>query len=198
MIVGLTGGIGSGKTTAGSIFRQLGIPVYLADDRAKSLMHQDEDLRLALRSLLGGEIVPDQGLDRAAMARVIFGDQDLLDQVNALVHPAVKADFQSWYSRQQSPYVIREAAILFESGAYRDCEKIILVTAPRELRIQRVMDRNGETREGVESRMKRQWPEEDKISRADYLLNNDQNHMLIPQILHIHEDLIRRANSGSR
>lgn len=198
MIIGLTGGIGSGKTTAGLIFRHLGIPVYLADDRAKSLMHQDESLRAALRSLLGAEIVPEQGLDRAAMARAIFADQLLLDQVNALVHPAVKADFQSWYSQQNSPYVIREAAILFESSAYQDCDRIIVVTAPRELRIRRVMNRNDESREGVESRMKRQWPEEAKIKRADYLLHNDLKHLLIPQILEIHEDLIRRADPGSR
>lgn len=197
MIIGLTGGIGSGKTTAGLIFQHLGVPLYLADERAKALMQKEANLRSKLRDLLGEDVVSDQGLDKVAMARLIFRDRELLEKVNALVHPAVKRDFQSWYARQRSCYVIREAAILFESGAYRDCAKVIVVTAPRELRIKRVMDRGGATRREVEQRMERQWPEKEKIKRADFLLYNDQHHLLIPQILKVHEDIIRRTNQGS-
>jgi len=199
MIVGLTGGIGSGKTTTAQIFSHLGVAVFEADKVSKTIIDEDEKLQRELKALLGDSIIQENGkIDRPEMARIIFNDDDLLAQTNALIHPAVARNFQTWYQDQNSPYVIREAAILFESGSYKDCDKIVVVTADEELRIERVMKRSGVNRSEVLARIKKQWPESEKLDRADYVVQNNGNQSLIKQVLHIHEDLIRIANQGSR
>lgn len=195
MIVGLTGGIGSGKSTVAGIFRHLGIAVFEADQEAKALLDRDKTLRDGLFQLLGPEVFGREGrVDRSFMARRIFSDSGLLEKVNALIHPAVGRAFGDWYARQNSPYVLREAAILYESGSYRDCAVVIVVSAPENLRLERVMKRSGETGEQVRERMKSQWPQEEKDRRADYIIRNDGSQMIIPQVLKVHESLIRRAN----
>ncbi len=199
MIVGLTGGIGSGKTTVGQIFSSIGIPVYEADQASKSIIDTDKDLQRRLQKLLGDDIVGVNGkVDRPRMAEIIFNDPQLLKQANALIHPAVARDFQQWYESRHSPYVVKEAAILFESGSYRQCDKIIVVTAPEEMRIQRVIKRGNVAREEVLKRMQNQWPQEQKVEMADYVIHNDHQQSVIKQVLAIHEDLIRKANQGSR
>jgi len=196
MIVGLTGGIGSGKSTVALIFRQLGIPVYEADQRAKWLQDSDPVVKGKLRDLLGEQVVRPEGVNRAAMAALIFQDEDLLKKVNAIIHPAVKRDFTEWQRRQKAPYVIREAAILFESGTQHDCDQIIAVRAPDEMRILRAMRRTGDSRKAIRDRMNRQWPQQEIVKRAHFVVQNDHSQALIPQILRLHEDLKRIANPG--
>lgn len=196
MIVGLTGGIGSGKTTVAQIFQQLQVPVFVADEESKKLLDTDADLQAQLVEWLGPELIKEGRVDRAYMASRIFKDEDLLKKVNALIHPAVGRAFQNWYQKQEAPYIIREAAILFESGTHKDCAKIIVVSAPEELRLQRVIKRSGESPEQVKARMAKQWPQEKKEALADYIIHNDHQEMLIPQVLQIHEDLIHIANTG--
>jgi len=199
MIIGLTGGIGSGKTTVGKIFNQLGVPVYEADAASKEIIDTDQRLQQSLKDLLGNEVVQDNGLiNRSFMSQKIFNDQDLLQKVNALIHPAVGRDFEQWVKKQRAAYVIKEAAILFESGTYKQCNLIVVVTAPKKLRIQRVMERNQMKREEVLARMDRQWPEEKKAEMADYVIDNGGNRSLIKQVIHIHEDIISRTNTRSR
>ncbi|WP_421753347.1 dephospho-CoA kinase [Croceimicrobium sp.] len=196
MIVGLTGGIGSGKTTVAQIFEHLHVPVFVADEESKKLLDRDADLQTQLVDWLGPELIKEGRVDRAYMASRIFKDEELLKKVNALIHPAVGRAFQTWYQKQKAPYIIREAAILFESGTHKDCAKVIVVTAPEELRLQRVMKRSGESQDQVKARMAKQWPQEKKEALADYIIHNDHQEMLIPQVLQIHEDLIHIANTG--
>lgn len=196
MIIGLTGGIGSGKTTVAKIFKFLGVPVFVADEESKRLLDQDQKLQSDLVQLIGKDLVKNAKVDRPYMAQRIFSDQALLEKVNALIHPAVGRAFKSWYAEQKTAYVIREAAILYESGTHVDCEAIIVVSAPEDLRLQRVMQRSGENAEAVRKRMSKQWPQEKKEALADYIIHNDHQHMLIPQVLKLHENLIHTANSG--
>jgi dephospho-CoA kinase len=198
MIIGLTGGIGSGKSTVAAIFSVLGVPVYEADAASRDLIDTDLDVQQQLRGLLGDDIVKMGRIDRPLMASRSFNEQRLMAQTNAIIHPAVARDFQQWYERHNNNhYVIREAAILFESGSYRDCEKVVVVTAPVEMRIERVMKRNRISRQQVLERMENQWPEDKKISRADYVIYNDLTQSVIKQVLSIHEDINRQANQGS-
>lgn len=186
--LGITGGIGSGKTTVCKIFETLGIPVYYADDRAKYLMSHDPKLIAGIIELFGSEaFLEPQVLNRAHIAQVAFNDKAKLNQLNALVHPAVAQDGLNWQAAQQNvPYTLKEAALLFESGSYRTLDKIIVVAAPLELRIQRVMARDGAKREEVEARISKQMPEAEKVSLADFVVNNDGVHALIPQVMTIH------------
>ncbi len=196
MIVGLTGGIGSGKSTVAGIFSVLGIPIYEADVAAKRLMDEDLRLQSELVDLLGQDLVTDQSINRPLMASRIFNDEELLKQTNALIHPAVARDFRRWYKNHTNcAYVLREAAILFESETYRDCSKIISVVAPEEMRISRVMQRNGVEREAVRQRIKNQWTDNQRISRSDYVIYNDLNQSVIKQVLAIHEDIVSQANT---
>ena len=193
MKIGLTGGIGSGKSTVARIFEVLGIPVYYADDRAKQLMTEDPDLVAAVSGLFGKEAYHEDGtLNRAHIASLAFTDPALLKKLEALVHPAVARDGERWYeASQDAPYAIKEAALLFESGSYKALDKIIVVTAPQDLRIERVIRRDGTTREAVESRIARQMPEEEKIALADFVIVNDGSQSLIRQVWDIHKQLIQ-------
>jgi dephospho-CoA kinase len=186
--VGITGGIGSGKTTVCKIFETLGIPVYYADERAKWLMAHDEELKAAIIETFGSQAyTDDDSLNRVYLAEMVFGDEQQLQRLNALVHPAVGRDAEAWHERQrQAPYTLKEAALLFESGSFRQLDKVITVFAPRELRLQRVMQRDGATQEQVEARMARQLPEEEKVRRADYVIYNDGRAPLVRQVWEIH------------
>lgn len=197
MIIGLTGGIGSGKSTIANVFKFLSIPVYEADSASKRLIDEDSLLQAELVMLLGADIIKEQRINRPLMAQRIFGDKEILAQTNALIHPAVARDFVKWHQEHlRAAYVIREAAILFESGTFKDCSKVIVVTAPKEMRINRVMERNSITRDEVLQRMSNQWSDEEKLSRADYVIYNDHNQSVIKQVLTIHEDIINSANPG--
>lgn len=196
MIVGLTGGIGSGKTTVAQIFNALGVPIFVADEVSKSIIDSDLSLQSELKSLLGNDVVKEGKIDRPYMASLIFNDANLLKEANALIHPAVGSAFQRWYLQQDFPYVLREAAILFESGSHKDCEAIVVVSAPEDLRIERVQKRSGESEVQIRARMSKQWPQKKKEELADYLIFNEQKEMLIPQVIKVHEDLIRRAEQS--
>lgn len=197
--VGITGGIGSGKTTVCKIFETLGIPVYYADDRAKWLMAHDPALKASIVAAFGPEAYhPDGALNRAYLARAVFGDAAQLKRLNALVHPAVGRDAEAWHARQAGvPYTLKEAALLFESGSYRRLDKVITVFAPRELRLQRIMRRDEVSRDQVEARMAHQLPEEEKVRRADYVIYNDGRAPLIRQVWKIHQILTADASRQS-
>ncbi len=190
--VGITGGIGSGKTTVCKIFETLGIPVYYADDRAKWLMTHDSELVEAISNAFGREAYSPEGqLNRAYLAKVVFGDDEKLGQLNALVHPAVFRDGLQWHhSQTDAPYTLREAALLFESGSYRAIDKMIVVAAPLPVRIKRVMERDQVTEAAVMARIEKQWPEEEKVKRADFVIFNSGERLLVPQVLEIHRSLI--------
>lgn len=189
-IVGITGGIGSGKTTVAKMFAALGVPVYYADDEAKKLMNSSLIIRESLTSLLGEETYNEGILNRKFMANKIFNDKELLEKTNAIIHPQVAAHFHNWVGQQNYPYVLKEAAILFESGSFIDCDKVILVTAPEEIRIQRVMERDKVTREEVEARMQNQWLDSKKKQLADYILQNDLLSRTQEEVKNLHSHLI--------
>ena len=195
--VGITGGIGSGKTTVCKIFKILGIPVYYSDERAKWLMERQASLVEGILGLLGQEAYTAEGtLNRAWISGKVFGNPGLLSQLNALVHPAVAQDGLDWQERQTGcAYTLKEAALLFESGSYLLLDKTIVVTAPLELRIKRVMDRDGVSRQAVQERIDQQMPEENKVKKADYVIFNDGERLLIPQVLAIHQALIEAAQA---
>ena len=189
-IVGITGGIGSGKTTVTKMFEALGVPVYYADDEAKKLMSSSLIIREALISLLGEETYTNGILNRKFMADKIFNDKVLLEKANAIIHPQVAEHFQKWVTVQNHPFVLKEAAILYESGSYKQCDKVILVTAPKETRILRVMERDKVSREEVEARMKNQWEDSEKEELADFILQNDQISDTKKQVKALHRQLI--------
>ena len=171
-IVGITGGIGSGKTTIARYFHErFGIPVYYADAEAKALMHTPQ-LKKKIIQLLGEQAYKGDTLDRGFVASRVFKDTDLLNALNAIVHPAVGRHFKSWVQEQEAPYVLKEAAILFENGNAADCDAVILVTAPEDLRIARVVERDGTSAEAVKERMSKQWSDDRKIPLADFVIEN--------------------------
>lgn len=188
--VGLTGGIGSGKTTAASIFRQLGVPIYDADFRAKVLMSEDLCLRDSIFALFGSESFDGLKLNKSYVASKVFSDQSLLLQLNDLVHPIVQDDFEKWCLLQDAVYVIKEAAIIYESGSFESLDCTILVQAPEDLKIKRVMLRDSMSKLSVESRMKTQWSDEKKISYADFIIVNDEKQSLLTQVLQIHKSIL--------
>jgi dephospho-CoA kinase len=186
-IIGITGGIGSGKTTVCGIFAELGIPVYYADDRAKAVMVEDAELMASIVDAFGAEAYQDGKLNRPFLAQQVFSSEEKLARLNSLVHPAVARDFMRWVvAHEKSQYVIKEAAILFESGAYKAVQETVLVTAPEDLRIQRVVQRDGVAESVVRQRMANQWPEERKAELADHIILNDGHQLLIPQVLELH------------
>ncbi|MFD1079672.1 dephospho-CoA kinase, partial [Longispora fulva] len=171
-VVGLTGGIGSGKTTVANMFRELGIPVFIADDEAKALLNSDPDIKKAITGIFGREIYNEEGLDRKKLASLVFNDREKLDRLNAIVHPAVANYFDGWKKKQKSTYLIYEAAILFETGGYKKCDFTVLVTAPHDIRIQRLQQRDNSTLEEIEARMNNQWSDEKKANLADFQIEN--------------------------
>ena len=195
MKLGITGGIGSGKTSVCRVFNVLGIPVFSADPEAQIIMNVDKKVRKAINEIAGRNIYPGGKLDRMALASFIFNDKESLKRVNDLVHPIVFDNFIRWTEQQTTPYVIMEAAILFESGASKLVDRVATIIAPVEERISRVTFRNRLTREQVMERIRNQMTDEERIKRSDYVINNSENAMIIPVILRIHEDIITHLYS---
>ena len=188
MKVGLTGGIGSGKTTVCKVFQSLGIHVYDADNQAKQLMTFDPLVKSQLMATFGEEVFQSAQLNRAMFAKLVFNEEQKLAALNAVVHPAVGRDFESWLNGYRSEkYIVKEAAIMFESGSHRSCDVIIGVVADNETRIVRVMNRSCQTREEVISRMNNQMDQEELQARVDYVIDNNGRMALIPQVLHLHD-----------
>jgi dephospho-CoA kinase len=191
--IGLTGGIGSGKSMVAGIFNVLGIPVFDADTNAKMVMETDAALSASIKKLFGEESYSEGRLNRPYIANLVFNDAFKLEQLNALVHPATITAANNWMQQQTTPYVIKEAALLFEAGAAAHLDYVIGVYAPQHIRIKRVMDRDKVTREQVLARMNRQISEEIKMKLCDFVLVNDEQQLLIPQVLRLHEKFIAEA-----
>lgn len=190
--VGLTGGIGSGKSTVAKIFEILGIPVYYADDAAKRLMNEDEDLKASIIKHFGTESYINNQLNRSWIASIVFNDEEKLALLNSLTHPATIRDSNEWMRKQTSAYTIKEAALIFESGSDAYLDYVIGVKAPAPLRISRTMQRDHITEEEVLKRMARQMNEETKMQRCDFIIVNDEQQMIMPQVLALHEKLSRQ------
>lgn len=191
--VGITGGIGSGKSVVARIFATLGVPVYDADAASKRLMNESEEMRNEIIRHFGSEAYKNGILDRAYLSQCVFGNTERLDLLNAIVHPATKKDGNDWMMIQEGPYALKEAAIIFESNSHLNLDKIIGVYAPEELRIQRTMKRNQLTREMVLARMAHQMNEEEKMALCDFVIVNDEKELVIPQVLKTHHELLAIA-----
>lgn len=189
--VGVTGGIGSGKSLVCKLFEQLGVPVYYADQAATEIFYQTE-IQQQLVKTFGKEIQDTTGrVDRKMLADLVFADTNLLDKLNAIIHPAVALDVEKWNKHHAAtPYVLKEAAILFESGTNKGLHKVVTVVAPVELRIARIEKSRGLLREEIESRMNTQLSDEEKMKRSDFVIYNDEQQLLIPQVLAIHQQLL--------
>lgn len=189
--IGITGGIGSGKTTCCRIFETLGIPAYYADSRAKKLMTSDKILKTQIKELLGKEAYFRNGrLNRKYIGSQIFHNKALLKKMNQLVHPAVGRDVINWAGQQDAPYIMYEAALLVENGSYKNFTKLVVVSCPEKERIRRVMERDDVDAKDVKARMKNQLPEKKKLAVADYVIVNDGVEMIIPQIIKIHGEIL--------
>jgi len=186
--IGITGGIGSGKTTVSRIFETLGIPVFYADLVAKEVMVKDPLLIAGVREAFGAESYSDERLNTKHIAGIVFNDAIELAKLNALVHPAVFRAFDQWLENlaRKPPYILKEAALLFESGSYKMCDKSLLVTAPLEMKLQRVMQRDNATAEQVKARIDKQFTDEQKTLMADYSIVNDETKSLVLQVLDLH------------
>jgi dephospho-CoA kinase len=190
-IVGLTGGIGSGKTTVAKEFEKLGVPIYIADDEAKKLMNRSKVIRRKLIAIFGKDAYKKDKLNRPYLAKIIFNDQSLLQKMNAIVHPKVASHFKKWLKKQDAPYVIKEVAILFENGSYKQCDYIITVTATIETRIARLLKRDETTVSKIEAIMKNQWQDEDKIALSQFVIQNDILENTVIQVQKTHNQLLK-------
>lgn len=190
--IGITGAIGSGKTTVCKLFEQFGVPVYYADDAGKRLMNESISLKTAIIQNFGNEVYTESGeLIPSALGQLVFGNSEKLSLLNSLVHPAVGNDFREWCELHKSfPYILKEAALMFESGSNQSLDAVVCVTAPIELRIERVMNRNGFSRSQVEERMQKQWTQEEKLAASNFEIINDGVHSLIEQVSQLHRKFI--------
>lgn len=191
--IGLTGGIGSGKSTVASVFEVLGIPVYYADEAAKRLMNDDELLQQQIIQHFGPAAYKNKQLDRPYIASQVFDNKEKLELLNSLVHPATIRDAKQWMHKQTTPYAIKEAALIFESGSQDQLDYIIGVSAPAPLRILRAMKRDGSTRDQVLARMSKQIQEVIKMRLCDFVIYNDEQQAVTPQVITLHEKLISLA-----
>lgn len=196
--VGLTGGIGSGKSTVAGIFKVLGIPVFDADAAAKNIMNEDEALKEKVTATFGEASYQNGQLNRKYIANIVFNDAFKLEQLNALVHPATIAAAERWMLQQHTAYAVKEAALFFESGSATGIDVMVGVFAPQALRIQRVMERDGVGRQEVLTRMGRQIDDEIKKLLCDYIITNDEQQMLLPQVLTLHEQLLKLAQAHEK
>lgn len=190
IVVGLTGGIGSGKSTIAAMFHELGVPVYNSDERAKHLMNTSKKIRKQLVELLGKKTYLDDKLNRTFIAKKVFNDTDLLEQLNHIVHPVVRKDFLKWTKKQDTAYVIQETALLFENNAQKLYDAVILITAPKELRIARVLSRDESTKEQIVARMNNQLDDENKLELADFVIENIDLKSTALKVLNIHERIL--------
>jgi dephospho-CoA kinase len=188
--IGLTGGIGSGKTTVAKIFEVLGIPVFYADDAAKKVMNTDKGLREKIILHFGEASYNSDGLNRSHLSEIVFNDPEKLALLNSIVHPVTIADADKWMQQKTTPYIIKEAALMFESDAYKHVDYVIGVSAPEALRMQRSMERDNITAEAVKARMSKQMDEAEKMSRCDFVIQNDEEQLLIQQVLKLHEHFL--------
>lgn len=192
--IGLTGGIGSGKSTVAKVFEVLGMPVYYADDAAKKLMNEEGPLKQQIQKIFGATAYRNGQLDRKYVADIVFKKPDKLQLLNALVHPATINDAQKWMQRQRTSYAIKEAALIFESGAQQKLDYVIGVFAPTPLRIQRTMQRDGITEEEVIARINKQLDENSKMQLCDFVIINDEKQLLIPQVVEVHKKITALTN----
>ena len=191
IIVGLTGGIGSGKTTVANFFKKLEIPVYIADVEAKKLMNKSKVLQRKIKKLFGDNAYVDNELNRPFIAGKIFKDQNLLQQMNSIVHPKVGKHFKKWVEKQNSPYVIKEVAILFENKSYIQCDFIITVIVDEKIRMQRILKRDNTTKAKVKAIMNNQWNDEDKIKLSNFVITNNTLEDTEKQVLTIHSEILK-------
>ena len=188
--IGITGGIGSGKSTVAKVFEVLGIPVYYADEAARRVMNEDEEVRKQIIQHFGASSYKNNQLDRAYIGSQVFNDKKKLELMNSLVHPATIRDSENWMQQQTTPYAIKEAAIIFESGTQDQYDYIIGVTAPVSLRLLRAMKRDGSTREQVLARMEKQIQDVIKMRLCDFVVYNDEQQAIIPQVVKLHSTLL--------
>lgn len=191
--VGLTGGIGSGKTTVAKIFETLGIPVYDADIEAKRLMNSDPQIREGIIDAFGKESYEGTVPNRSFLIAHVLSDEKKLTRLNAIVHPVTIADAERWMKEQTTPYALKEAAIIFETGSEKYLDFVIGVTAPQELRVERIMQRDGRSEGEIKQLMSRQMDEQEKMKRCDFVIYNDGEKMLIPQVIAVHQQLLKKA-----
>ncbi|MGQ9621779.1 MAG: dephospho-CoA kinase [Bacteroidales bacterium] len=194
MRLGITGGIGSGKTIISRIFTILGVPVFSADDEAKEIMTSDKLIMEQIIQAVGKNVYRNGILQRKELAKMIFNDKNLLEKINRIVHPAVFKRFTEWEKQQNYPYVIMEAAILFESRANTLVDKVLTVVAPENERIKRVMERDNIREKEVADRIRNQYDDDFRISRSDYVIDNSGNKLIIPEILKIHSEMLFLSN----
>lgn len=193
IIVGLTGGIGSGKTTVAKMFQSLGVSIYIADEEAKKMMDTSKTIKRELIRLFGEQAYVNGKLNRTYIANVIFNNKAYLEQMNAIVHPKVKVHFKKWALKQKSPYVIKEAAILFENGGYKDCDVIITVTAPKKIRMERLLKRDTTTVEKIEAIMQNQWTDEAKAKLSHYVIENVDLVATRLKVEEIHAQIVKKC-----
>lgn len=191
-IIGLTGGIGSGKTTVAYMFKDLGIPIYIADEEAKRLLVRSKVIRRKLIALFGEKVYLKNGeINKKSISDKIFKNSNYLEKMNAIVHPKVAQHFKRWIKKQDAPFVLKESAILFESGAYKECDKIITVTASEDIRVNRVLKRDHTTKKKVKAIIDKQLSEEYKIKNADYVIHNNTLEETLQAVKKIYADLIK-------
>lgn len=193
--IGITGGIGSGKSTVARVFETLGIPVYNADDAAKRLMQEDPELKNQIIALFGAESYHNGQLNRPFISGQAFSNPEKVKALNALVHPATIRDAKSWMAKQQTPYALKEAALIFESGSEKELDYVIGVFAPEELRIRRVMERDGSSREAIVQRIQNQLNESEKMKRCHFIIENGDDQLVIPQVMAVHQQLLALSQS---
>ncbi|PIA82106.1 dephospho-CoA kinase [Gaetbulibacter sp. 4G1] len=193
IIVGLTGGIGSGKTTVAKQFLALGIPVYIADEEAKKLMHKSKVIKRKLIQLFGNKAYVNGELNKSFIANIIFNDSSYLKKMNAIIHPRVARHFEKWTLKQVAPYVIKEVAILFENGGNKQCDYVITVIAPFELRIERLLKRDHTTRSKLNAIIKNQWSDDDKIKLSDFVIDNTTLESTKKQVVKVHEEILKKC-----
>jgi dephospho-CoA kinase len=191
--IGITGGIGSGKTTVCRLFEIMGVPVYYSDEASKELLRSDAEVKALVINAFGDTILDQHGaVDRKKLAAIVFNNKFELDKLNAILHPAVAMHFDNWLSKQTSAYILKEAAILFESGAYKNLDQVIVVVAPLELKISRSIKRDGVSKEAILARIQNQLNDEEKIKRSGFVIYNDEVQLLMPQVLMIHQQLVNK------
>jgi len=191
MVVGLTGGIGSGKTTVAGFFKEKGVPVYIADDAGKRLLETSEETRKKVMALIGDQAYTGKSPNRKHIASIVFNDSEKLEALNRIIHPAVATDFETWKSKQDSAYVLYEAAILFEAGGYKKCDVNILVTADKEEKLKRLQQRDHSSVEEIEARMTKQWSDEQKKKLADFEIENHDIALTRSRVDELHEILLK-------
>jgi len=187
--IGLTGNIGSGKTIIASCFEVLNVPIFNADKEAKLLMNKDVNLKQSLIAEFGKDVFLNNELNRKYLSKLAFNDDLVLKRLNALVHPVIQEAFENWSIQQSGAYIIKEAAILFESNTYQSLDAIICISCPEEIRLKRILKRDDLSEKEVRQRMSHQWAEEKKITLSDYVITNDNTSLVIPQILSVHSAL---------